>query len=67
MKNYEHHIIDERTTNLTGEKVSFCGERLSTEFNLESVGHAVSSIQAGSLVIPCRKCVKVIIKILKEK
>lgn len=61
------HILDELTSNISGVKTAFCGEPISHEFHFTGASHAVAAMQAETLAVPCLKCRKAIIQILKKR
>lgn len=64
------HITNVRETNSNGnnwEIITYCNKTLSSmEWSFTDLEHASSSNQAGSLIRPCKNCVKKAIKILTE-
>ena len=64
LKEYEAHVKDERTSNLAGNSVSYCGEWLGPEFHFLDATHAICAKQSGSTVLPCPACVKIMAEIL---
>ncbi len=58
----KRHIVNPRE-----ETKYFCGrERNFYDFVFTDPSHVVASIEANSLVEPCKRCTKAIIKILER-
>lgn len=68
MKDYEKHVVNESAPEEFGEKVSYCGALIKwSEFYFQGVEHVMATIQSGGRLLPCPKCKKAIIDILKNK
>lgn len=64
LREAEKHIKQNHEDRKT---LSWCGANLtSMDWTFQSIDHAVLSIQNGTLIFPCRKCVKKIQEILAE-
>lgn len=60
------HIIKFPLEN--NKKDSWCGAVISpTEWALEDAQHALLSIEQGSLVQPCKECLKAIVKVAQQE
>ena len=64
LEKYEAHVKDERTSNLAGNSVSYCGASLGQEFHFLDATHAICAKQSGSTTLPCPACVKKMVEIL---
>lgn len=62
-KDYIKHILDERRSNLSKTKVSYCGIPIIS-FHFTSTDHAMNELRSGGRLLPCKRCVKKIIKYL---
>ncbi|MGM5670077.1 hypothetical protein [Enterobacter cloacae] len=60
------HIIKFPLEN--NKKESWCGAVISpTEWAFEDAQHALLSIEQGSLVQPCKECLKAIVKVAQQE
>jgi len=67
MKDSRKHILDNKTTDETGHKTSFCGENISMLFHFKDVEHAVINRQNRAYLLPCIQCKNAVIKELNNK
>jgi len=64
MKDHEKHVLDTRTSNNKGLKLSYCGKDISMEFHFQDAEHCLNTIKSGSYLLPCPKCKQRIIEII---
>lgn len=62
-KEYQKHIIDERTSNIENKDIAFCGEVI-TEWAFISVSHYVASRQCNDRLLACPECKQIIIDLM---
>ena len=66
MQEWVKHIVDQRTSEIERSNIAYCGERVGFEFAFTGVDHAVASRQCNDRLLPCSKCTKKIIELLKS-
>jgi len=66
MKEYEKHIISEGVFIQSSRVFSHCGKEINDIWSFQNVEHALLSIEDESRVVPCKKCIKEILKIFKK-
>lgn len=63
MSDYINHILQ---TSKDKEHLAWCGKKLYGEFVFVDIDHAVYNNINGGRLLPCKKCVSVIIKHLQN-
>lgn len=66
MKEFEKHVLDERTSNIKGEKISFCKIKITDEWVFKTIDQVVNNHISEGRLLPCKECCKQIKKIIKE-
>jgi len=66
MKLYQKHVKDVRTSNKKGRSVTYCEKPIQAgEWTFLDPGHAMNTLQSGSMTQICEDCVTVMVDILK--
>lgn len=66
LKEYEKHVKDERTSNIEGRELTFCGQAIDDWF-FTGPSHLVAARQCKDRLLPCPECKKKIIELLNNE